>query len=134
MADAAEGRAGQGGEVEHRVYVSRRLPDQVPVSNVPDDDFEPPFRGDLHRWTEAMGSVLQIPQRARGEIVQDTDGRSAVEQTIDEMRPQEAGTACDEDRTHGRSQRLMMEDRLPRKVLIALRVSTTRGARSAITA
>src|SRR5262249_17255088 len=101
-------------------------------------DLEPSLRGHItggiRRWADPVGGPLQVLERAGGEVVQDTDGRPAVEQAIDEMGPEEAGAARDQDRAHDGSQRLTIKDRVPRKALIALRVSTTSGARSAIAA
>mgnify|MGYP003693715039 CR=1 FL=1 len=47
-----------------------------------------------------MRGGLEIAKRASGEVVQNTDGGSSVEQSLDEMGADETRTARDQNRAH----------------------------------
>ena len=91
--------------MKHGVYVAGRLPDDLPVPDVSDHDFEPAFVGHGHLGgvplsPESIRGGLEIAKRASGEVVQNTDGGPSVEQSLDEMGADETRTARDENRAH----------------------------------
>ena len=119
--------------MKHGVYVAGRLPDDLPVPNVSDHDFEPAFVGHGHLGgiplsPESIRRGLEIAKRASGEVVQNTDGGPSVEQSLDEMGADEPAPPVTRTVLISISQRVTMAARALRNSFIALRVSTTSDA------
>ena len=79
-------------------------PDEVTIADITDHHFEPAFvggiTGNVRLPTIPMGSAMEIAKGARRQIIQDADGGSPIEQSLDEVRANESGTARDQDRAH----------------------------------
>jgi hypothetical protein len=87
-------RADRGREVEHRVDLVDELVHHRAMQDAVDDEME---RG-------VVAQVLDVLERAGGEIVQDPHLLAVVEEELAEVRADEARTARDEDfPAHGRA-------------------------------
>jgi hypothetical protein len=95
------GTRGKRREVKHILDVPDRLAQDLPIADVPDNHLQTPSAS--RRPTAALvalGSVVQIDERAGGQVVEYSHCGSVAQKLVDEVRAKEASTASDEYGSH----------------------------------
>ena len=106
------------------IDIARGRPDKLPVTDVADHHLElavAPPAGIVTLGAEPVDHSLEIAEGTRGEIVEDPDGRTTLEETLHEVRTDESCAARHEDRAHGCSSEA--DDRRARRAKLLHRVA-----------